>query len=246
MEFSNLIDLVGTGGQADVYKYDKYAVKLFKKHCSKNEAFYEAAIHATIENTQLPVPKIHEVLKIKDRWAIVMDMVNGITMKDVIVNDIQNVSLHISNIVDLQLKMHQVDGNGLKRLNERLTSKILCTNILNNSQKQHLINRLNSFDMGSKLCHGDFHFLNLIKTKNEIMIIDWNDAACGNPEADICRTYLIYLLYANEIADLYLDAYCEKGNKERKDITKWLPIIAGARLCENKSDEVKTLLKYLM
>lgn len=246
MDFTNLTDIIGTGGEADVYKYDKYAVKLFKKHCSKNEAFYEAAVHTTIENTQLPVPKIHEVLKIKDRWAIVMDMVNGVTMKDVIFNDIGNVSLHISNIVDLQLKIHQTDGNGLNRLNERLISKIICTNILNNNQKQHLINSLNSFDIGNKLCHGDFHVMNLIKTNNEIMIIDWIDATCGNPEADVCRTYLLYLLYAEEIAELYLDAYCDKSNKDRKDITKWLPIIAGASLCENKSNEVETLLKYSM
>lgn len=245
MDFTNLTEIIGTGAEADVYRYDEYAVKLFKEHCSKNEVFYEAAVHTAIEETELPVPKIHQVLKIKDRWAIVMDRVDGITMKDVILNDTENIRLHISDIVDLQLKMHQIEVKSLNRLNKRLISKISDTNMLNDNQKQNLIIRLNSFNIDSKLCHGDFHFLNLIKTNNNIMIIDWIDATCGNPEADICRTYLLYVLYANDIANLYLDSYCDKCNKDKKEILKWLPVIAGARLCENKSNEIETLLKLV-
>lgn len=64
-------------------------------------------------------------------------------------------------------------------------------------------------------------------------------------EADICRTYLLYILYAKDIANLYLDSYCDKCNKDKKEILKWLPVIAGARLCENKSNEVETLLKLV-
>jgi tRNA A-37 threonylcarbamoyl transferase component Bud32 len=245
MDFTNLTDLIGSGAVADVYRFDKYAVKLFKEHCSKGEAFFEAAIHTAVENTKLPVPKVHQVLKIKNRWAIVMDMINGVTMKDIIFNDICNLNLHINSIVDLQYKMHQIDVAGLNRLNEGLALRISSTNLLDNNEKQHLVCTLNSFESDNKLCHGDFHFLNLIKTHNDIVIIDWVDATCGNPEADICKTYLLYLLYANEIADLYLDVYCKKSEKERKDILKWLPIIAAARLCDNKPNEVETLIKII-
>lgn len=246
MDFTSLNELIASGAEADVYRFGNHAIKLFKQHCSKSEAFYEAAVHTAVEATKLPIPKIHQVLKIENRWAIVMDLVSGTTMKDIIINDLKDINLHIDSIVNLQFKMHQIEANGLIKLDERLATKILSTDKLSVDQKQHLNYNLKSFESDNKLCHGDFHFLNLIKTSHEIMIIDWIDAACGNPEADVCRTYLLYLIYAKHIAELYLNAYCKKSNKEAKDIKKWLPIIAGARLSENKENEFKILTRLIM
>lgn len=105
---------------------------------------------------------------------------------------------------------------------------------------------MNGFDIGSSLCHGDFHFMNLMMTDQGIIIIDWVDATSGSPEADLCRTYMLYVLYAPEgFADMYLDVYCRKKNKKRGDILKWLPIIAGARLSEKNEPEQEQLLKWV-
>jgi thiamine kinase-like enzyme len=174
-----------------------------------------------------------------------MDMVNGTTMNNIISNDILNLKLYINEITDLQLKMHNTNVVGLRKLDEQLRFKILSNNILNSTCKNNLITLLNSFNNDNKLCHGDFHLLNLIKTNNNIVIIDWIDATIGNPEADICRTYMLYLLYKEDIADLYLNDYCKKSNKSKKDIVKWLPIIAGARLYENKENEYEQLLNWI-
>jgi hypothetical protein len=40
------------------------------------------------------------------------------------------------------------------------------------------------------------------------MVIDWPDASRGDPSADVCRSYLLLKLHAEEIADPYLAAYC--------------------------------------
>ena len=39
-------------------------------------------------------------------------------------------------------------------------------------------------------------------------VIDWPNASCGDPAAEVCRSYLILKLHADEVAEPYVDAYC--------------------------------------
>ena len=63
----------------------------------------------------------------------------------------------------------------------------------------------------NRLCHGDFHLLNLIMSDDKVTIIDWVDASAGDIRADVCRTYLLYSELSTEVAELYLRLYCEKS-----------------------------------
>ena len=50
------------------------------------------------------------------------------------------------------------------------------------------------------------------------MVIDWPDACCGDPAADVCRSYLLLKLHAEDIAEPYLDAYCNITDMPRTSI----------------------------
>lgn len=247
MKIDDLTNLIGSGAQADVYRVGDKAIKLFKEHCSKEEVFYEAAIHSMIEHTKLPIPKIYEVVQIDNRMAIVMDIVPGASLKDIIFNNLKDIDIFMRDFIDLQIQVHNVCINaiGFPSMKDRLIQRISLSSILSNEQKNRLLVLLDSFIIGNSLCHGDFHFLNLIKSDKGTKIIDWIDAASGNPEADVCRTYMLYALYFEEFADMYLSEYCKKTNKTKGDIIKWLPVIAGARLSEGNETERKRLLEWV-
>jgi len=68
------------------------------------------------------------------------------------------------------------------------------------------------------------------------MVIDWPDACCGDPAADVCRSYLLLKLHAEDIAEPYLDAYCSITNMPRAKIFDWLPYVAAAKLAEDVPD----------
>ena len=88
-----------------------------------------------------------------------------------------------------------------------------------------------------KLCHGDFHFFNLIMSDHKVTIIDWVDASAGDIRADVYRTYLLYSQFLVELADMYMRLYCEKSGLSKDEIFQWAPIIAAARLSECVSSE---------
>jgi hypothetical protein len=94
---------------------------------------------------------------------------------------------------------------------------------------------------GDHLCHGDFHPRDVLGEASQPIVIDWPNACCGDPAADVCCSYLILKLHADEVAESYLDAYCQVARVRRQIILDWLPYIAAARLAEDAPGEQHTL-----
>ncbi|WP_312028265.1 phosphotransferase family protein [Bacillus salinus] len=122
-------------------------------------------------------------------------------------------------------------------MNEKLYRQINSLNQIDDNQKSNLLKKLESFTYENKLCHGDFHLFNLIKKDNQVLVIDWVDSSAGDVRADIYRTYLLFSQFSLELAEVYLQLYCEKSGLLRSEIFQWAPIIAGARLSESVSTE---------
>jgi thiamine kinase-like enzyme len=94
---------------------------------------------------------------------------------------------------------------------------------------------------GDRLCHGDFHPINVLGEVSRPVVIDWPDARRGDPAADVCRSYLLLRLHAADIAEPYLDAYCRISNVTWEKVLNWLPWVAAARLAEDIPDECDRL-----
>jgi aminoglycoside phosphotransferase (APT) family kinase protein len=126
-------------------------------------------------------------------------------------------------------------------LNLRLASNIGRARLLDEPRQEVLLSRLADMPNGDRLCHGDFHPINVLGQTSDPIVIDWADAACGDPAADACRSYLLLKLHAEEIANPYLDTYCRIKPLPRMRILDWLPYVAAARLAENVPDDLDRL-----
>ena len=107
-----------------------------------------------------------------------------------------------------------------------------------------LLGRLERLDKGQgRLCHGDYHPSNVLwDADGRLWVIDWPNAAAGDPEADACRTYLILLRYAPALAESYLRLYCGETARGEKTILDWLPLLAAARLTEELGEAENAFL----
>lgn len=233
---------IASGNSAQVYLCEGKIVKVFRDHLANTEAEYEANKQKAAYSLGLPVPQILDVNHINDKQAIVMEYVNGTTLGDLIEQDASQTEFYMNLSVDIQIEMHSKQVTCLESMRDKLTRQLNNVKLLNEPCRAKLIKLLNSLPIGNKLCHGDYHVFNLIKTQNKLVIIDWVDATSGNPCADAYRSYLLYSQYSTYFADRYLKLYCEKSSLSRDDIFAWAPIVAGARLCENVPAEHKDLL----
>ena len=93
--------------------------------------------------------------------------------------------------------------------------------------------------------HGDFHPFNILGPPGGALVIDWLDACSGTPAADVCRSYVLMSSADIDLAASYVAAYAEVTGTTPREIFRWLPFIAAARLAEGVPDEVDALLEIV-
>ncbi len=242
MELKNLIS---TSETVDVFKDGKMAIKLFKEGCPKTMALYEALTHSRVEATGLRVPVIHEVSVIKNRWAIHMDLIEGKTLADVMKDDPANMEKYVDQMVDIQIEIHSKSVPKLSKLKDKLIRQINLLDTVDDAVKYELLTRLDSMPKHTKLCHGNFMPENIIMNDEGVYVVDWVAARQGNASADVGRTYLLLSLKNPEMAEMYLNKFCEKTNTSKKYVQDWLPIVAAFQLTENNPAEKDLLMKWV-
>lgn len=237
-------NLIGHGAQADVYLYDKQVIKLFHEGVSDEAVLYEADIQQRVFRAGFSAPQVYCVATLEGRNAILMEHVPGPSLGELMEKDRPRAPEYLLQAIRLQVEMHATPGSGLPSQREKLRRRISSVSTLTEDAKLRLLLLLDTLAADQAVCHGDFHPYNIIQTEKGLTVIDWADATCGSAPADACRSYLLYLLHGKEAAEAYLQFYCEQSRVSRDDILKWLPILAGARLCEaGRGDDVELLLR---
>ena len=243
----NLREPIASGNTANIYLYENQIIKIFKDHLPDTESNYETQKQMVAYESGLRVPKILDVKKVNEKQAILMEYVEGKTLGELVAENMEQVESFLKTSVEIQMEIHSVLAESLEPMRIKLQRQIEAVQGFDEKVKTSLLKKLESMPMENKLCHGDFHLYNLIKSGEEVFIIDWVDASAGDPRADVCRTYILYSQVSLDIAELYLKLYCEKSGWSRKEILEWAPLIAAARLSENvATEDSNRLMKYIV
>ena len=238
----NLGEPIKKGNTAEIYLHDGKVYKVFNDNLPDTEAEYEANKQKYAYSCGLPVPCVYETACINGKQVIIMEYIRGRTIGDMLYGDMAKAHEYMDLSVDVQLSIHAVNAASLELMTDKLKRQLLSARLINDNQKNALIEMMYAMKYENRLCHGDYHIFNLISDDNHVTIIDWVDSSSGDLRADVCRSYLLYSQFSQELAGLYLRLYCEKSGVNEDEIFLWAPIIAGARLSENVSSEEANLL----
>jgi aminoglycoside phosphotransferase (APT) family kinase protein len=144
------------------------------------------------------------------------------------------------------------------QLAERLESELVPADL-----REQALRSLEMLPDGEQLWHGDFHPGNVMHRRGGYAVIDWKNAARGDPAADVARTRLLMLgawipglgprvlqlplapfrwaLYA-----AYRRSYSllpgARGRVDRRAVGAWVGVLAAARLSEDISQERRRLV----
>jgi thiamine kinase-like enzyme len=125
----------------------------------------------------------------------------------------------------------------------QLAANISQAKMLGETRQRSLLNGLAALPDGDRLCHYDFHPLNILGPLGREVLIDWPNASQGDPAADICRSYVLIRAFAPDMASAYVDAHVAVSSDSRAKILGWLPFVAAARLTEGVPNEVDALME---
>lgn len=228
-----------------IYREGDTVLKVFDTNYSKADVLNEALNQARVEETGLNIPRLIDVLVENGKWAIHSEYIEGVTLERMMNENPEKTDEYLELFVNLQLEVHEKRAPLLAKLKDKMDRKI-CETDLDATIRYELHTALESMPKHKKLCHGDFNPTNIVITANGTpYILDWAHATQGNASADVAQTYLLFKLAGkDDIAEKYIDLFCEKTGTEKKYIQKWLPIVAAAQSVKGKPEERELLLKW--
>jgi aminoglycoside phosphotransferase (APT) family kinase protein len=226
------LEMIGEGKTTKVYRDGNVAIKLYV-NALPDEACNEAKRQDFAVKAGLPVPEVYGVKELDCGVALEMQYIDG---QDIVRPKMDKDARRAAfkRLVGLQHEVHKINAESQPSLYQRLVRKIEESDALEKRLIPLLLDRLAVLDRGKTcLCHSDFHTSNVLDDGSKLWIIDWVDAAYGDPLADVCRTYLIFKQYITRMAAVYLNMYCKVAGVKPEAVLAWLPIVAAARLKEN-------------
>ena len=243
----NLINPIAERKTKTVYRDGDKTIKLFVENYSKADILNEALIQSRVEeNTDLKISRLQEVTKINERWALITEYVEGTPLDVLMKEHPEKQDEYLNFFVGIQLEVLSKRVPLLNRIKDKYRRKLAELDIDTNI-KYELSQRLEGMKNHDKLCHGDFVPSNIIVKENgEYAIIDWSHATQGNGSADVANTYLIFSMRnQKELAEKYVNLYCEKTGTDKKEVQRWIPIVAAIRKTKGKAEEQEMLEQWI-
>ena len=232
---------LASGASADIHAWgERQVVKLYHRGSPHSAAEREADNARVACDAGIPSPLPDGIVTVQDRVGVVFARVDGPTLLQLIGLNPRAVDEQAMQLARLHAAMHAKPGRGLPSLRDQLQT--IAASIAAPAGPA-LLAHLRKLPDATSLCHGDFHPGNVIVTSNGPAIIDWLDAWCGHPLADVARTCLL-LQHADappgagrgldvlraRLHAVYLAHYCELAGTAPADVDAWMLPVALARL----------------
>lgn len=252
---------IGQGNTADVFDIGgNRVVKLF--HSGYPHRYAEAEFRKAnlLNGLDLPIPQTYGMVSVDNRDGIVYDKISGQSLLDIVMQ-----TYDIRTYAPLLASAHK------RMISRELPSAVSCKAVLKSgienakdisvAGKTQALELLHKLPEGIGLCHGDFHFGNVLMDGTKLYVIDFMNICKGPREFDIARTlYLTELTPVpenipdsdkdkiRELKHRSMDIYLREIGTSREALSDWLTVIAAARLSElgnRQTEERNTVLRYL-
>lgn len=246
--YYNLDNPIAERKTKTVYRDNNKTIKLFKENYSKADILNEALNQARVEEgTSLNVPKLLEVTKIDNRWALVLEYIEGTPLDILMKEHPEKIEEYLNLFVDIQMKILSNSVPLLNRIKDKFKRKLSNATNIDENTRYELLQRLEGMKNHTKLCHGDFNPSNvIIKDNGEAYVIDWSHVTQGNASADAARTFLLFSIEGkNNLAEKYINLFSEKSGISKTNIQRWIPIVAATQMTKGKEEEQEFLSKWI-
>jgi serine/threonine protein kinase len=153
--------LLASGRDADIFEYGDHLVLKRTRHPDRLHVHEAEAMQYAVANGY-PAPRVEEVRA--GGSEIVMERVDGPLLLDVIARRPYRLAHYARMLADLHDRLHELPAPAwLPPIG----------------------------DGGSSLLHLDLHPLNVVMTERGPVVIDWANAAAGDPLLDVAFTYAL-------------------------------------------------------
>ena len=99
------MDLLAERKTKTVYKENNRTIKLFIENYSKSNILNEALNQARVEETGLNIPKLLEVTKMENRWALISEYIEGKSLDELMNEHPEKQEEYMNMFIEIQLNI---------------------------------------------------------------------------------------------------------------------------------------------
>ncbi len=255
---------IAEGREAEMFAWeDGTILRLLRNPEGEWQNDLQMAALKAAESSGMRVPGVLGKATIDGRPGLVMERIEGGDYLTLIGRQPWQVFPAARISGELHARLHAVEAPAsLEPLKARLRRHIESRADLPAPLARFALDTLEGLPDGDRLCHGDFHPANILRSPQGPVLIDWTNATRGDPAADVARTELIIRigepppgssLAIRVLARVgrgillsgYRRAYRRVRPVDRELITRWeVPIVAD-RLADGIQEEIPVLMKSL-
>ena len=184
-----------SGFTADVEQYDERTlVKIYRDYVPQADIDREICCTESVQGRGLPVPEYRGYIQYKGKRAILLEYIRGKSMMNVLSGGEIAPEELAEDFAKIHYQMHQCRADGLEEGKVRLERLLRRSeHNLGTDLTTRCLKLMETLPDGSMLCHNDFHPGNILYNDNrEMIVIDWSDASCCDPLADVARTVQMF------------------------------------------------------
>src|SRR5512144_955690 len=188
-------DLVARGTRSTVHAYGRGAVAKVPDPSTPDDWIrYEAQYAEACRIAGAPAPRLLGLEEIDGRPASIWEHATGPSMWQQVIDRPRESAALGRLLADIQHGLFGlVPPVTLPRQRDRIVSKIRRTAATVDPSLARALELLPPPAGTPRLCHGDLHPSNVILGAAGPLLVDWFDAARGDPIADIARSLLVLL-----------------------------------------------------
>jgi aminoglycoside phosphotransferase (APT) family kinase protein len=254
--------LLGQGREAEVFaRPDGSVLKLLRE--PGQSADREIAALDAVANGDALVPGVLGQTTVGGRPGILLERVDGPDLLSLVGSRPWLLRRAGRVMAEVHARLHAVAGPPvLPDLREELAHRIRSVPRLRADLASRALSILDGLPDGDRLCHGDFHLGNILGGLDHPVVIDWGEAARGDPVADVANTWLLHRMgqpppgtplhmriaipvARGVVVSRYLSSYRRVHPFDADLYRRWQIVRVAARFYAGIDEEVETLTAWL-
>ena len=242
---------------------DGSILKLWRTATGRSSVEREAAALLALADHPGLAPPLRGRVEIDGRPGLVIERVVGGGLAAQLRSRPWSVSRTVGALARCHASIHAVPApRGLPSLKDDLRRRIEASGQVPSDLARTALTLLDALPDGDRLCHGDFHVANILGTVDRPVVIDWPNATCGDPDADVAHTNVLHRFgrpregtnrLERTVANIgrgvfgsrYLSAYRKIRPLDNDRLARWERVRATARLTTGVPAEREKLIRFL-
>lgn len=180
--YKKIMNLIATGNTAEIFDYaDDKILKLFKPGYPEESIKKEFDNVSVVNEQNIASPEVYDIVREENRLGIVYEKISGNDLLHEVFANIGNPDTFNKILTEFS-QFHQ----------DFLSHKSTKCSSYKDYLKNFGYKKARHLPDGDFLCHGDFHFGNLMRSNTgKIYAIDFMNLCHGPKEYDIARAYVL-------------------------------------------------------